>query len=315
MYAVAYWYQSSVRSQPLVMGATFVPAYAESLGLDAKQTMDAMTADLGIKHFRLVSYWNQLEPKQGKYDFDLLDWQFAKAEKTGAKVTLSLGLRQPRYPECHAPDWAKNLPDGKWQPQLNKFITKVVNRYKNSPSLDSYQLENEFLLKGFGECTDFSRDRVAKEFDLVKKLDPNHPVIMTRSNNWWGLALGQPVPDKYGISVYRRVWEPHIGRYVQYPFPSWYYAFLAGGQKILQGKDSILHELQAETWTPNGQSISETSLAEQNKSMDAKRLQDAFAFGKATGLREIYLWGAEYWYYRMVKLDDPSLWDVAKKQF
>lgn len=315
MYSIAIWYKASENTKPLRLGASFVPAYAESLGLDAKQTMDALINDLGIRNFRLVSYWSQLEPQDGEYDFDLLDWQFEKAEAAGASVSLAIGLRQPRWPECHIPDWAKELPDEEWQPKLERFIAAVVTRYKDSPSLGSYQLENEFLHKTFGTCTDFDRERINREFDLVKSIDPNHPIIMSRSNNWWGLALGKPVPDQYGISVYRRVWEPNINRYTQYPFPTWYYGFLAGAQKLLQGKPSILHELQAEAWPPDGQNITDISLEEQNKSIDADRLRDGFEFGRATGLREIYLWGAEYWYYRKIILNDPGLWNVARQEF
>ena len=40
-----------------------------------------------------------------------------------AKVILTVGLRQPRWPECHAPGWADiNQPNDQWQPQLNNFM-------------------------------------------------------------------------------------------------------------------------------------------------------------------------------------------------
>jgi len=155
MYGIARWYIATQASKPLVIGTSFIPAYAESLGLDPQETMDALIDDVGVRHFRLVSYWNQLEPAPGKYDFSLLDWQFAKAEKAGAKVTLSLGLRQPRWPECHMPKWAEGQPQAVWQPQLEAFMTQVVQRYKTSPALDSYQVENEYFLKGCGICTNF----------------------------------------------------------------------------------------------------------------------------------------------------------------
>lgn len=315
MYGIARWYIASQQHKPLVIGTTFVPAYAQSLGLDPQQTMDAIVNDLGVKHLRLVSYWDQLEPHDGSYDFSLLDWQFRKAEAAHVKVSLSIGLRQPRWPECHLPLWAATMPDNQWQPKLNKYIAAVINRYKSSSSLDTYQLENEYFLKGFGLCTNFSRDRLVNEYNLVKKTDPHHPVIVARSNNALGTPIGDPTPDKFGISIYKRVWSAPLGRYLEYPFPAWYYGFLAGVQKITTGKDTIIHELQAETWTPNGQSIPETSLAEQNKSLDAQRFKDRIAYGQATGIREMYLWGSEYWYYRLVKLHDPSLWDIAKPAF
>src|SRR5687767_6687706 len=64
MYGIARWYIAQNSDKPLVLGASFIPAYAESLGLDAEKTMDALINDVGVRHFRLVSYWNQLEPKE-----------------------------------------------------------------------------------------------------------------------------------------------------------------------------------------------------------------------------------------------------------
>lgn len=316
MYGIARWYIAQESSRPYVLGTSFIPAYAESLGLDAQETMDALIKDVGVKHFRLVSYWDQLEPQKGKYDFTLLDWQMKKAEDANAKVTLGLGLRQPRWPECHMPSWAKNEPVSVWQPQLETFIGEVVKRYKNSPALDSYQLENEYFLKGFGICSNFDRDRLVSEAKLVKKLDPDHTLIITRSNNAIGMPVGEPTPDEFGISIYKRVWDAKLThRYLEYPFPAWYYAFVAGSQKILTGKDMIIHELQAEAWPPNGKGISSISLEEQNKSFNAERFEDRLKFGKGTGMREIYLWGSEYWYYRVVHEHDDSLWNVAKEAF
>ena len=315
MYGIARWYIASTAHKPLTIGTTFIPAYAESLGVDPQKTMDALLDDAQVRHFRLVSYWDQLEPTKGSYDFSQLDWQFKKAEARHAKVSLSIGLRQPRWPECHTPGWAATEPKSEWQPQLERFIAAVVNRYKDSPSLESYQLENEYFLKAFGTCTDFSRERLVSEYNLVKKADPNHPVIISRSNNVLGMPLNQPQPDMFGVSIYKRVWSMPIGRYLEYPFPAWFYAFMAGTQKILTGKDMIIHELQAEAWPPHGQGIPETSLAEQNKSFSAERFESRIAYGEATGMRTMYLWGSEYWYYRMTVLHDPSLWDVAKQAF
>lgn len=316
MFIIAQVYIISQRSKPLVIGTSFIPAYAESFGLDAQDTMDALIDDLGIRHFRLVSYWSQLEPSPGQYDFSLLDWQFEKAEKANAKVTLSMGLRQPRWPECHMPDWARTLPDAQWQPQLESFIAATVQRYKDSPALESYQLENEFFLKGFGICTNHDRSRLVREYNLVKKLDPDHKVIISRSNNALGWPIGEPTPDEFGISIYKRVWDAHLThRYVEYPFPAWYYGFLAAWQELLLDRGMIIHELQAEAWPPNYRPISETDLAEQNKSFNAEMFRDRIEYGKATGMREMYLWGSEYWYYRKVMLGDATVWNVARDIF
>ena len=75
----------------------------------------------------------------------------------------------------------------------------------------------------------------------------------------------------------------------------------------------IIHELQAEPWPPGP--LSTASIEEQNKSMDAKRLASRFEYGEATGIRTIYMWGAEWWYSRMINNHDPSVWNTAKFEF
>lgn len=299
----------------MVYGVSFIPDYASSLGVEPKETMDALLG-LNIKHFRLVSYWNKYETVNNKYDFTELDWQFKKAEDAGAKVTLSIGLRQPRWPECHMPTWAESMPSQQWYGELNDYITKVVERYKDSPALESYQLENEYFLMGFGVCKDHSRERLVNEFKLVKSLDSKHPVIISRSNNALGIPTGDPKPDMYAVSVYKRVWDAKIThRYMEYPMPGWFYGFLAGWQKLNDGRDMIIHELQAEAWGANYKPLKELSLEEQNKSLNAARLRDRFEYGRDTGMRTMYLWGGEYWYYRKVVLNDSSLWNVAQQEY
>jgi hypothetical protein len=314
-YGVAEWYIHKHSKQPLVLGASFIPDYAESFGLDPKDTLNAMLSDLKLKQVRLVSYWEDIEPTPGHYDFSKLDWQFAMANKYGAKVSLSIGLRQPRWPECHSPSWINIDPrnEAAWRPQLNKFIEAVMMHYKNNPALQDYELENEYFLKVFGQCTDFSRARLVDEYNLVKALDSQHPVIVSRSDNWVGIPVGQPRPDEYAISVYKRVWDATFThRYFEYPLPAKFYAALAGSEEILSGKDMIIHELQAEPWTPKGLEIIQTSVKEQYKSMSPQRLKDRINYGEATGMRTIDLWGAEWWYYIKIKQHDPAVWNVVK---
>jgi hypothetical protein len=315
MYGIARWYIARHASEPIQVGVTFIPRYARYFDLDPKQTMTAMIDELGFKRFRLVSYWDEGEKTEGKYDFSELDWQFKLAEEKGAQVSLALGLRQPRWPECHMPDWAEPLSKAEWQPKLMDYITAVVNRYKDSPALESYQLENEYFLKVFGICPDFSRDRLVDEYNLVKQLDPHHTLVVSMSNNAIGTPIGQPTPDEWAISIYKRVWDKTLTkRYFEYPIPAWYYAFRAGWTELTRGHNSSIHELQAEAWTPNDLGILETPLYEQDKSMNAQRLHDRFEYGRATGMKKIDLWGAEWWYWRKVKHNDPILWNAAREE-
>jgi hypothetical protein len=317
MYAIGRWYIHSQASQATQLGVSFVPDYATYLGVSPEATMDALINQVHVKQFRLTSYWSDIETSPGHYDFSQLDWEFAKADAAHAKVNLAIGLRQPRYPECHPPSfYDTSKPESSWYPQLKAFMTAVINRYKTNPALQNYQLENEYFLKGFGTCYDFSRNRLISEDKLVKALDPNHPIIIGRSNNDIGTPIGKPTPNIFSVSIYQRVWDANLThRYLEYPFPAWYYGFLAGVEKVTTGKDMIIGELQAEAWAPDGKTLTSISLAEQDKSMNATRLINTIQFGKATGMKTIDLWGAEYWYYREQVLHDPSLMEAATQAF
>ncbi len=314
MYAVARWYMAKHADEPLTIGTTFIAPYAEYYGLDAKDTMQAIIDDLGIRRFRLVSYWDRIEPVNGQYDWEELDWQFDKIEQAGGTVSLAIGLRQPRWPECHWPQWAKDEPQTVWQPQLYEFMTQVIERYKDRPSLVSYQLENEYFLDVFGDCPDHSRERLVEEYNLVKGLDPNTPVIVTRSNNalpsW---PVGEPRADMIGASIYKRVWDGTVTkRYFEYPLPPWFYALLAGGAELTTGRNTFIHEMQTEPWAPIG--MTNATIEEQDKSLSAEDLPERIQYGVDTGMRTIDLWGVEWWYWRKMKLNDPSVWEAGKQK-
>ena len=316
MWGVGEYYIYSQNRLPMTYGVSFIPDYATSLGLNPKQTMQALL-NIGVRQFRLTSYWSDIETAPNHYNFSQLDWEFALANAYHAKIILVVGLRQPRWPECHPPSWINTKASlNTWEPQLLTFMTKVINRYKQNPALEAWQLENEYFLKGFGDCTNFSRKRLITEDKLLARLDPSHDIIIGRSNNAIGIPMNQPVPNIYSISIYKRVWDANIThRYLEYPYPAWYYAFLAELQEIHQHKNMIIAELQAEAWPPNGQSIPATTLAVQNQSLNATRLTHRFSFARSTGMKDAILWGAEYWYYRKQVLHDPSLWNVAKQEF
>ena len=313
LYGSAVWYQSTY-DDDFRLGATFIPEYARYFDLDPEYVLEDSIDNLGIKHYRMVSYWEIIEKNEGSYDFSELDWQFKMAEEKGATISLSIGLRQPRWPECHMPDWAAEMPFESWKPKLYNFIQATVERYKNSPALESYQLENEYFFTLFTRCLDNSRERLVEEFDLVRSIDPDTPIIMSLSGDF-GVAVGsQPQPDEYGMAVYKRVYEDRfLNRYIEYPYPSWLYASRAGIMLALHGKRSSIHEIQAEPWTPSG-NIKESSIDEQYKSMSPKRFKSRIKFIKETGMGGGELWGLEWWYYLKDKQQSPEMYETAKSE-
>lgn len=291
-------------------GASFSVPYAQYLGLEPKDCLKAAITDLGIKRFRLMSYWNRLEPKQGKYDFRELDWQIDMAEKYGAEVTLCLGLRQPRWPENHWPDWALALPEDEWQAALLIFIEQVVKRYQKRDVIVSYQLENEALNRSFGENGNFDRERLKREFELVKALDPYHPVIMTTSNSW-GIPLFGPRPDLYGFSLYRFMYQN--GKYTRTRLSPWFFRARAGLIRLLQWRRAYIHELQAEPWGPKG--VPEMTIKEQFKSMSPLHVEEAVKFAEETNLYPIDIWGLEWWYWLKIKHKKPTIWNYMRSVY
>ncbi|MBI5357506.1 hypothetical protein HZB74_01520 [Candidatus Saccharibacteria bacterium] len=316
MYGIAKWYMAKHADEPLVYGATFIPKYAKSFGLEPREVLHEVIDDLGIKRLRFVSYWNEHERVPGEYNFDELDWQFEAANQSGAKVSLAIGLRQPRWPECHMPGWAEEMPKDEWSKHLNAYITKVVERYKDNPALESYQLENEYFLSVFGDCPDHSKERLVNEFNLVKSLDPSKPLIVTRSNNavpsW---PIGEPRSDINGASIYKRVWDATVTkRYFEYPVPAWFYGFLAGGAELTTNRNTFIHELQTEAWLPPGKRMNDlATIPEQNKSLSPDQLRNRMLYAEATGAKTIDLWGVEWWYWRKQAANDPGLWQTAKE--
>jgi len=293
-------------------GVSFSLHRCSELGINKKRLLRAALKELGFRRLRLMSYWNIHEPSPGKYDFKELDWQMDMAAKFGAKVSLSIGKRQPRWPECHIPKWAADLPKEEWYKALYKYIEVVVKRYKNHPALISWQLENEALLKDFGYCPDrdYSRYRLKKELEIVKKLDKNHPVIMTVSDSW-GIPIKKPNPDMYAMSMYRITINKN-GEYSYSKRPAIFYRIRCHLIGILKNKPVFIHELQAEPWLKQG--ITETKIEEQLINMDKNILLKNIEYAIKTGMRPIDLWGLEWWYYLKTQHKNPTLWDAVKHQ-
>lgn len=292
---------------PVRLGYSFSDEYARQLGLDPIPVLETLLSEIHPHQIRLMSYWDEIEPNRGEYDFTMLDSEIALAKQHGVSVSLAIGLRQPRYPECHAPRWEKDLAGDLQHQTLLAYEAAVIKRYGSQ--VDSWQLENEASNRTFGICPKPDNKLLLSEYIQLKKLD-SHPVIMNVSDEV-GLPVGQPRGNEVGISLYRRYYENQwLKRYVSYPLPSWFYRIRAALIQVYSGRPVIIHELQAEPWGPT--QVQWLSLAEQDKTMDATKLKAIIRFAKQTGIKQIDLWGAEWWYWRKIKAGDVSVWDAAK---
>lgn len=282
-------------------GVSFSIKQCRDLEIDWRDCL-RWALEQGWRRFRLMSYWNEIEQKRGQYDFAVLDEQIELIAQQGGIVTLCLGVKQPRWPEYHWPLWARDLPKIERDAALLDFVGTVVERYRDSKTIVSWQLENEALLRGFGERIDIDRQRLRREFALLKQLDPVRPIIMSTSNSW-GLPLRAPVPDIIGFSHYAIRYSQ--GAYHHTPHSAWLHRL----RILLARRPVFVHELQLEPWGPRA--IWKMSSEEQDKSMGPEQIAHNLKAGRAIKAPPVDLWGLEWWYARH-QAGDESIWRVVK---
>jgi len=287
-------------------GVSFSIKQCRNFEIDPKTTLKWLIEDMGFRRFRLMSYWNELEIKPGIYDFSELDSQIKAVEKVNGEITLCLGARQPRWPENHWPDWAWELPKEARTTALMEFVEVVVKRYQKNDIVVSWQLENEALLESFGQRSEVDRTRLRQEYEVVKKLDPKRPVIMTTSTSW-GIPLRKPIPDIVGFSLYNIVFDK--GAYHRSLYFPFVFRLRAAFIALIHRKPSFIHELQLEPWGPKA--IWEMPISEQDKSMNTQQIEENLQIAKATKLKTIDLWGGEWWYWRAQNVDQ-AIADAVK---
>src|SRR5258708_33217649 len=71
-----YHFNRNHKSEKVTFGVSFSDKYAHELGLEPHQTLVALLDDVKVRRFRLMSYWDEIEPQPGQYDFSELDWEF-----------------------------------------------------------------------------------------------------------------------------------------------------------------------------------------------------------------------------------------------
>lgn len=292
---------------PTKFGVSFSVKQCRNFGQDSSATLQWLISEMGFRRFRLMSYWDEIEKTPGVYDFADLDGQVAQVVAAEGVITMCLGVKQPRYPEYHWPEWAWQLPKPERDAALLKFTEVVVERYKSNNNIISWHLENEALLTGFGEKIDIDRKRLRAEYALVKKLDPDRNVVMSTSAAW-GIPVIGPIPNVVGFSYYLIRWRDT--RYTTTYHYAWIHRLRAQLIKLIWQKPSFIHELQMEPWGPKD--IWQMEPAQQDESMGPEQIAKNFSHAKATQLYPIDLWGGEWWYNRAVHNNDQSVADLVK---
>ena len=308
---------SSASNEKIVWGVNYSESQAEYLGLDPAETYSAIINDLGAKHIKIHINWNNTQKDRHAIDFASLDRMVTEAEENDVKLVLVIGLKTGRWPECHTPDWFMALDADKRQAEIIKYISTLVGRYKSSPALEYWQVENEPLLE-FGTCPDWyyaqGTSMLEAEVAAVRSLDPTHQIIISDTgelSTWTDVAK---IADIVGVTMYRSSWDATEKTFGLNPYtflaPQFYAAKAAYIESVYK-KPVISIELQAEPWASQG--LAEASLEEQALSMNPELFRENIQFAKEAALGRYYFWGAEWWYKMKIKHNQPEIWEEARK--
>lgn len=324
------------------LGLSFRPRQCEDLGLDPRETLDAL---LGLPYevVRLAAYWDRIAPSQGARDHDELDWQLEAAERAGKKVIVNLGaVKSFGYPEYFVPPYLLDapLPEGRLitpdtHPRLldaaTAHLADLVARYAGRSSIIAWQVEHDAVDPlGMEHSWRLSRAFVETEIEAVRRADGTRPILLNgflpmstpvTAHQWWrtrdqgdSVEVALDLGDIVGIDSYPRHALAASG--------SWsLYLDGAGGwlprwrrRRVLRratgsGRTLMVTEGQAEPWEavtvppdPGGRSAA--SCPPEQVIANYARWRD-WADRSGAVLDTYLFWGAEYWVLRR-EGGDPS---------
>lgn len=269
----------------------------------------------GARHVRLSAPWDEVEPRPGDFDFTTLDAQLAAAERAGATVSLSVGMKAQRHPEFYIPAWAMDgleLPGGAVLSDIRvlrqralRMVVEVVRHVGERPVVDSWGAENEgYIASPRSNDWTLSREYVAEVVATIREHDPlDRPVAINHAQHFvmdrrWKDALADG--DVLGQSLYP---------FRNYSVPGWKfvvnimeigplmpnYAYQARTAREA-GKAFWVTELQAEPWTDDDARLLSPDSPSPN--LTPEKLRRNVKYARQTGAERVYLWGAEWWLYQ-----------------
>lgn len=314
---------------PLV-GFSYSPLTSLALNRAPAQDLAALLAATDPDLVRLPIYWESVEPTPDSLDFSSIDELMAvvgehdQVTSRPTQVVLTIGARNFLYPELHEPAWA----GPRTQPQLNDvqsqaayrfYFDRSLMRYRSSPLLYAWQVENEPLDYVGNSITGddlIDTAQLSWEVDEVHQLDPGRTVVLTSFDGWnstidivqmyapsllymvGAYPSGHPGEmldggDALGLDLY--VEAPSMSQKFISPDlrSTWKQQALNfwAGQAQAHGKQLWLAEMQAQPWN-NSSGFAPANLVA--SAIDYRQEH----------LNVVLLWGVETW------LDDPA-WMAA----
>lgn len=310
--------------RPQFIGTTFSQLQCAYIGLDYRQAFRQI-CDLGFQRLRLCCYWNQIEPQPQQFDFSTLDWLLEECDRRNIQVVLAVGMKVPRWPEFHFPDWlAARYPTGASPDPIDRtpaiadltlnFIQQVVSHTRQAPALGYWQLENEpFTHLEIAGGRFLSPDFVEREVALLRSLMlPGQKLLLTTALTLpaaqdaaddRAFATSLRLADAVGVNVYTRVPIGHSAFYLE-PQPAFWAKLQSWQQALLAAdREAWIAEAQAEPWEPN-QLVAMQKL--DYPSASPLRAENLVTTLGGMGYGTVLLWGCEYWLWQ--KHQGRNLW-------
>ncbi len=295
-------------------GVSFSPQYAQFLGLDPTEILELSLNELNIKEFRLPTYWSYIEKTEDEFDFSEVDLLVDEIFKKEGKILLVVGYRQPRWPECYLPAWAKGLSLEQKRQKILQFLQKTVQKYQGHPAIRGFQVENEPFLPFFGEnCEAPDTAFFKKEVELVRKLS-NKPIVISDSGELGNWILAMQLSDIFSTTLYRDVYNPILG-YIRYPILPYLYNLKSQFTREVFAKNNqktIIGELQAEPWIGTEDLLHNPK--KQAEIFPIEKFTEYVEYAQKTGFDTQYLWGLEWWLW-MDKNGYPEYLEYARILF
>jgi hypothetical protein len=292
-------------------------------------TLGRLLQATGARHVRLSVEWDQVEPREGRFDFGLVDALLNEADTHGARVLLTVGMKGQRHPEYYIPAWLSSrvvLPadseidrDPALAAATLRMIDATVRHTAPSPAIDSWGADNEpYVPSNRATGWQLSRAFVQREVATIRAADPQHrPVTINHGQHFvfdrrWQDALTDS--DVLSVSLYPFRNYDVLGWQTVVPIleigplaPN--YAYQA--RNALQaGKAYWITEMQAEPWFEDDPR--QHTPANPSPNLTPAKFQRTLAYARRTGASRVYLWGAEWWLFQADRFGDDS-WLAAAR--
>jgi hypothetical protein len=317
--------------RPPYLGTTFSPLQCYYMNLDPRQVFKSLMG-LGLNRIRLGAYWHELEPKPGQMDFSQLDWLLEQCHQAKIEVVLAVGMKVPRWPEFHFPDWVKaqyetgagstalDLRSPLLAERSTQFVEKVVAHTRMAPAIKYWQVENEpFTRLEITGGRWLSPEFVGREVALVRAgARGDQKICLTNAIHLPTPKEGEDTPalknsaalaDAVGINVYTKVPAGPPGIYLE-PSPAFWNTLKIWQQDLVLAKrEPWIAEAQAEPWEPQ-QLVAMQKL--DYPSAAPRRMTQLVTELSGIGYQTILLWGCEYWYWQRQQGRNLWWWSVEK---